>query len=305
MIAERNLLAMIKILTETFSPPGIEDNIRAFLLERFNQKFDEILTDNIGNLIAKSNDAENLCIECGMDSAGIMVVSKCEDKLFFSAVGNLDYKELTDKQIIFANGECGIVQCVECSDMEKIKISDLYIKMNTESIKIGDFGVVCADLQENDESYSAYGLKEKIGLVAVCQTISELENHPNITILFSAQKRLGGRGIKAFLGNKNFDKVILIDGYEEKSDDGCVIVAKDNKAVANIQLRKTLEEMLLTKAVISEENFLMENVFISGNTPKCVALGIPVKCEKGKPDIVKKEHLRTMVDLIKKLVERL
>ncbi len=296
---------MIKFLTETFSPSGIEGNTRSFLSEKFNQKFDELLTDNIGNLIAKSNNAEKLCIECGMDSSGIMVVSKCADKLFFSIVGKLNHKELPDTRILFANGECGIVRCTEGSDTEKLKVSDLHIEMNTESIKIGDFGVVCADFQENNETYSANGLKEKIGLLAVCQAIMELEKHPDITILFSAQKRLDGRGITSFLSNKKFNKFILVDGFDEKSDGGCVIVAKDNKAVADVELRKTLDEMLSAKTIISEQNFFIENVFRSGNTSKCVALGIPVKCEKGKPDIVKKEDFRAMVALIKKLAERL
>ncbi len=297
---------MVKTLTEIFSPSGFEDGIRELLISKLGRRFDKILVDNLGNLILRTGKAERLCIECGMDSAGVMVVSKGDDRLFFSAFGGLEPKSMIDRKIVFANGELGIVRIDEKVEPEKAKFSDLYIEIETEQINIGDFGAIVGEFGESDDKYSAYGIKNRIGLAAVCQAIAECGECHDVTILFSAQKRLGGRGIRAFFSNKKFDRVILVDGCG--ADGGCMIVAKDSRTVSNVSLRETVEEVAKTenissKTVVCEDNFYMENIIFGGNDSRCVALGISVKTEDDKKESVKKEDYAEMVKLVKELMK--
>ena len=66
---------IMRDIVETLAPSGEEGALREILKQKLRGKFDEIRIDNMGNLIARSGN-NSLCIECGMDGIGVMVVSK-------------------------------------------------------------------------------------------------------------------------------------------------------------------------------------------------------------------------------------
>lgn len=294
---------MIKDIIEAFSPSGNEENIREILKKRLRGVFDEISTDNMGNLVAKSGDGGGLCIECGMDSCGVMIVSKDENRAYFAAVGAVKPKELAKRTIVFANGQTGVVRLDDEADLKKAKLSDLYIETETNGLSIGDFGAVAAEFSEEEGGYTGWGLKNRIALAAVCEALEGLENAKNVTVLFSAQKRLGGRGLRAFFGANSFEQIITIDGCR---DDGCVIVAKDVKVATERSLRLKLEEIaekgkIAAQTVVSEENFFLEQLRAEGNL--CGAVGISVICEEGEKQRVNKSDFLDAVRLIAGILE--
>lgn len=288
----------MKDIIEAFSPVGCEERMREFLKNRLKGKFDEIVTDNMGNLIAKAGNG-GLCIECGMDSVGVMVVSTDDLTARFASVGNIKVKDVLERRIVFENGACGVVCCDEDKDSEAAKLSDLYISFDEQTAEIGDFGVIEPEFTEDECAYTAYGLKGRIALAALCRAVNSVEEINNATLLFSAQKRFGGKGLRAFFGVNNFDKVITLDGWK---GDGCAIVAKDEHVVSNPFLRKELEQMVIdndidVQTVVTDENFCMNFINITCGDP-CAAIGIPAVCEQGELDRVAKCDFDTAVKML-------
>ncbi len=295
---------MIKEIFETFSPSGSEDCIRELLKKQFHGVFEKIETDRLGNLIAVSGDGR-LCIECGMDSTGIMVVSKTDTVAYFTSVGEVKPVELADRRIVFANGTIGVVKYNEDLDLKSAKVSDLYIEMDTAGISIGDFGAVVSEFNEDECTFSGYGLKNRIGLAAVCSVLETEREVENITVLFSAQKRLGARGIRAFLGARSFDKVITVDAC---SNDGCSVIAKDARVVASVGVRSELEKIvsendLDAETAVCDDNFYLEHILVSGNA-NCGAVGISVLCEENEPQRVNKTDFDTAVKLLSAVLSK-
>ncbi len=294
---------MIKEIFETFSPSGNEEGIRDLLKKQLSDVFEKIETDNMGNLIASSG-AGGLCVECGIDSTGIMVVSKTDNQVYFASVGGAKPAELADRTIIFSNGSTGVVKYEDELDLKTAKVSDLYVEMDTVDISIGDFGTVVSEFDEDECGYSGYGLKSRIGLAAVCSALKMQNEIENLTVLFSAQKRLGARGIKAFLGAHSFDKVITIGA---SSNDGCVIVAKDARAVASVDIRKELERIVVendldAEIAVCDDDFYVEQILTSDNL--CGAVGISVLCEEGEPQRVNKTDFDTAVKLLTEILNK-
>ena len=294
---------MIKDLTETFSPSGCEERIVKYLISRLSNVCDEIKTDNFGNLIAtRQGRGENLCFECGMDSRGVMVVAKDTEKVYFAAVGNIKPENIVDKEIVFANGDGGSVKD-DGENIKDAKISDLYIEMDTNGVNTGDFGVIKSEFCEDAEAFSAYGLSERIGVASVCEALSRLDRECGFTVLFSAQKRLGGRGIRAFFGANTFDAVITVDGCKENCDNGGLLIVKDAKAVAPRELRNKVDDVIAENNIhitpaVSETNFFMETISVSGEGNHCIGIGVPVQGEDKEKQIVKKADFDAVVELL-------
>ncbi|MBQ9757394.1 MAG: hypothetical protein IJW15_03120 [Clostridia bacterium] len=299
---------MIRDILTTFSVSGSEKKVRQLLIESLKDKFDQVCTDCLGNVIAKKGVSQKLLVECGMDSPGIMVVDNSDGQVWFSAFGGLKPKDLIGKKIIFENGFCSEVK-YDGEKSDDAKISDLYIDADSTKISIGDFGILNHEFTEDSESYFGYGLKSRAGLLAVYQAVQDVAG--DFAVLFSAQKRIGGKGIKAFLGENSFARVITVDALCEKKDGGGAgIVAKDSTAVASVNLRKALEDTakakkIDAKTVVSDENFFGSSFLTSGSGADWTGIGVLVeKTEDGKEKLCKKDF-ENSVRLLKSAIEKL
>lgn len=294
---------MIKDLIEIFSPSGCEERIVKYLISRLSNVCDEIKTDNFGNLIAtRQGRGKSLCFECGLDSRGVMVVAKEDKKVYFAAVGDIKPETIVDREIIFANGNGGMVK-YDGENAKEAKVSDLYIEIDTKGVNVGDFGVIKAEFCEDTDLFSAYGLSDRIGVVAVCRAVSRLDKDCGFTVLFSVQKRLGGRGIRTFFGANTFDAVITVDSCKDKCDNGGLLIVKDAKAVAPVALRNKVEAIieknnLPITPVVSATNFFMETIGISGDGNHCIGIGVPVQGEDKEKQSVKKADFDAVVELL-------
>ena len=295
---------MIKDIIEAFSPSGNEKKLREILKKRLSGVFDQILEDSMGNLIAKSGDSDGMCIECGMDSCGVMIIAKEENRAYFAAVGAIKPEEIVERTIVFENGQTGIVRLDDEIDLKKAKISDLYIETDAKDLSIGDFGVISAEFSIEEGVYEGWGIKNKIALAAVCEALKNIDTVKNLTVLFSAQKRLGGRGLRAFFGATSFRQVITVDGC---GDDGCVIVAKDAKVPSERSLLREIEEIaeegdIAIEKVVSKDDFFLGTLRAEGVS--CGAVGISVICEDGEKQIVNKSDFFDAVHLIAGIIEK-
>ncbi len=303
---------MLKDLCKVFAPSGDEQKMREYIIENAKKIFDTVETDNIGNLVCrKAGSGRKVCIECGLDSCGIMVISKECDRVFFSGVGGVSAAYLAGKKVTFKNGEVGVVR-FDGKNIDDAKVTDLYIEMDTQNISIGDFAVITGDYFENSTKLFANDLSTKIAIAAVLQAVRVADTNNDLTVLFSAQRRFAAKGIKAFFGCNDFDEVVTVDGVicenGIKSDKGCAVIAVDSHGVSDKGLRDRIEAVAKKsnakiQTAVTGENLCLESITTWGKGANAVGIGIPVM-HKGKPyECVMKSDLDETIKLLKAAVE--
>ncbi len=290
---------MISEVCNVFSPSGSEGRMREYIIDKISGKFDEIRADSFGNLIAKSGEGK-LCIECSMDSCGIMIVSTDEKSAHFAGVGGINAEYLIGKKIIFADGSIGIVR-YDGKTPNEAKISDLYLECDTDKLSVGDFGVVKSGYCETSDKMFANGLGNRVGISAVLEALCELKKTDNLCVLFSAQKRLGARGIQAFFAGEELDRVITVDAADAKKVKECSIVLADQSGVCSPDFREDLKKYTQSFAV-TDENMCMANISAAGKGAACAALAVPLQNKNNNFEAVKKEDFSKCVDLLKAII---
>ncbi len=303
---------MLKSLCEVFAPSGMEMQMREYIKECVKDVFDQIQIDNLGNLVARKNGSErSLCIECGMDSCGVMVTSKTDDKAYFSGIGGVSAAYLNGKKVFFKDGNFGIIR-YDGKNAADAKVTDLYIATDTQGISIGDFGVIADEYCENSKNFFANGIASKVALAAVLQAVKTADTDKGYTVLFSAQRRFAAKGIQTFFTNEEFDRVITVDGISCESGikcgGGCAIIAVDSRGVSDKGFREETENISTDREIkfqtaVTDENMCIEAVSTSGRGANCVALGIPVTHKGKNYESVLKSDFNETVKLIKTIIE--
>jgi len=288
---------------DMLSPSGTEDKIRMYITDCISSGFDSVKTDNMGNLILhKSGNGSKICIECGMDSRGVMVVSSKERKAYFSAVGQLKPDFLEGKKIIMEDGSLGIVR-LDGTLSDSTKISDLYLELEAEA-EIGDFGVIYPDFTETDTNYYANNISDIIGAAAVIEALTGCETSCDLTVVFSVQKNLNGRGLRSFFAAHSFDKVISVTSCK---CDNCALILKDKSAVSSPALEDELiilanENSIDIKPLVSDDNHLLGFIAHGNEGSPCIGLGIPVSHQGKTLEGIKKSDFENAVRLIESFV---
>ncbi len=290
---------MINELYDIFSPSGSEGKMREYIIEKISGKFDEIKADKFGNLIAKSGK-NDFCLECGMDSCGIMIVSVEDKTAHFAGVGGINAGYLIGKKILFADNSIGIVRYDGKTPSES-KISDLYLECDTKNLNVGDFGIVKSGYCETEDKVFANGLGNKIGLAAVLEALNKFERIENLCVLFSAQKRLGARGIQAFFGAEEFERVITVDAVASENFKNTAFAVADKNGVCSADFKEDLKKYTDSFAV-TDENLCIANISASGKGASCSALGIPIYNRNKNFETVKKEDFDKGAELLKSII---
>lgn len=301
---------MIKELCKTISPSGCEEQIRGLIKRYIKDKFDNIRTDNLGNLICGSASAP-LCIECGMDSCGVMVVAVEDDKAYITGVGGINAEYLIGKKILFTDGRFCIVR-YDGKVASESKMSDLYLVGDTNKLKVGEFGVVKSGYCETDDKMFANGLGNKIGVAAVIEALNKIDDTSDICVIFSAQKRLGAKGAQAFFENNGFEKIITVDALlcEKgiKSGKGCVLIVSDKNFVCSQNFKNSLSECAVKKGkeltvAVTEQNLCMAQMGSVGKGAECAGVAIPTFCKDGNFECVHKKDFEAAVEFLSAVIK--
>ncbi len=292
---------MIKEVYDIFAPSGTEGRMRDFVADRISGLFDEIKCDSFGNLIAKSGRGR-FCIECSMDSCGIMIVAAEDGKARFAGVGGINAEYLIGKKILFADGSIGIVRYDGKTPADS-KISDLYMECDTEKLNIGDFGVVKSGYCETKDKIFANGLGNRIGLSAVLEALDGLEKTENLCILFSSQKRLGARGIQAFFADNEFDRVLTVDAASAEKVKECAVVVADQSGVCGAEFKEEIKTHTQSFAV-TDENLCMANISATGKGSACAALAVPLYNKNKNFESVKRVDFDKCVEILKSVMTK-
>ncbi len=232
-------------------------------------KIENAKTDKFGNLT--KGEGKTLFV-CGIDEPGVMVTTT-GDKICVVTVGNQKADDLVNKKITFTNNATAIVRCEK---KEEIKDTDLTLELLSGQVYTGDFGAISPDAQKSETEIIANNLSYKIGAFI-------LKDMEKGKVLYAREHNFGFKGLRAHLSENNYERVIIISTTEREK---IGILAKDNSAVADVNLRDTIKiiagEMGIPVDVeVSEENLGLSVPQTTGNGAISGGILIPVK-NKGK-----------------------
>ena len=290
---------MCNDICKIFAPSGREGDLREYIVSDIKNRFDKVEVDTFGNIVAVSGNPM-LWIECGLDGCGIMLTSIEDGKAHFAGVGGINAEYLIGKKILFDDNSIGIVR-FDGTDKSKSQISDLYLECGTKNRKIGDFGVVKSGYCETDDAVFANGLSNKAGVMAVMTAISVCDKIGDIGILFSAQKRLGARGIRAFFGNGGYEKVLTVEGVSAQKVKETSIVVADKNGVCGRELKEELLKVC-DKAAVCDENLCMGDIITASKGAQCGALAIPVSNKDDNFEKILKKDFDCAVEILRKVM---
>lgn len=287
---------MIKKLCEIPSPSGGEDEIKEFLINGLSDYTDMYFEDFFGNLIfIKRGQGERLCIECGIDEPFLMVSDFSGGKTHFTAPPHIKASIFNEKNICYSDGNFALI---ESEKDENEKVTDLFASEKEER-QTGDIATIMPCFKKNLENFEAYNIKYKAPAFILAKAIKEIkENNREIYFVFSVQKCLASRGVRALMQSGiSFDKVIGISCIEDEFS-GVLIVAKEKSCVLTPEVRKEIlrlgtEKNIPTKVCFTEDNFNMKLYLTEGEGAPCGLLCLP--CLENAVNI---ENIEFMVKLI-------
>ncbi|MFA9381857.1 MAG: M42 family metallopeptidase, partial [Acetanaerobacterium sp.] len=209
------MLKLIKTLCELFGPSGMEDAVRARIIEEIDGHC-EYRVDPLGNLIAfkkgEKTPKNKLLIAAHMDEVGFIITHAEESGLLrFACVGGIDTRVIVGKRLRV--GECGIcgvigtkpVHLVKPDERDKMpEVDNLFIDIGARDredalrlVAPGDCAVFDSDFVPfGDGLIKAKALDDRAG----CAVMINLIQSPlacDTWFAFNVQEEVGCRGAVA------------------------------------------------------------------------------------------------------------
>ncbi len=293
---------MLDKLCNISSPASYEERIKEFIISKTKEYVSSYYVDSFGNLILNINgDGDKKIIECGIDEPFLMANHFEDNKQFFTAPPHFRAEDFKNKEIVSDKGL--VLKVLSCEDTEKISFSDLYAKTETET----EFGKLLSynpGFVENKRSYSAENIIYKAPLFAIVSAIRELKDcNKNISFLFSCQKLLAARGLRAYFSLERNASVLSVSCVKEdeyvKCGKGVVICVKEKSSFVSQRIKENLvsiaecEKIDYIPAILSE-NFNLKAILTSGAGAECGLLCVPYD----KKNKIFKSDIKNLIKLV-------
>ena len=194
---------LIQKLTDTFSPSGFEDAIRAVIRSEIKEFADEIRVDALGNLIArKGKDGTRLMVAAHMDEIGLMA-THVDDKGFvrFTGIGGVYPRNLPGGRVRFASGTRGVIGLEggvfgnDLPPIDKMFIDVGALSKDDCPIKTGDVAAFERPFLDLGNRVVAKSMDNRIGCAVAIEVLRALKSTPNeVYFVFTTQEEVGTRG---------------------------------------------------------------------------------------------------------------
>lgn len=205
---------LIQKLTETFSPSGYEDDIRALILSEIEPLADEVRVDALGNIIARkgtmAKKGQRIMVAAHMDEIGLIVTHIDENGFArFTAIGIPSARYLLGGRVRFANGVQGVIGSEKPGKAGEIpSIEKLFIDVGASSkedcpIKMGDVAAFDRPFIDLGSRLVAKSLDNRAGVAVSIETLRRLGRRPErvegigpneVHFTFTVQEEVGVRG---------------------------------------------------------------------------------------------------------------
>jgi endoglucanase len=205
---------LLQKLTESFSPSGYEDAIRALILAEIEPLADEIRVDALGNLIArKGTKAENgkrVMVAAHMDEIGL-IATHIDEKGFvrFTTIGISVPRYLPGGRVRFTSGLQGVIGSEKPDKTNEIPpVEKLFIDVGATSkkdcpVRVGDVAAFDRPFVDLGARLVAKSLDNRAGVAVAIETLRRLGSSPEpaegrgsneIYFVFTVQEEVGVRG---------------------------------------------------------------------------------------------------------------
>jgi putative aminopeptidase FrvX len=194
---------LIQRLTDTFSPSGYEDAIRAVIRSEIKNYADEIRVDALGNLIArKGRGGTRLMVAAHMDEIGLMA-THVDDNGFvrFTGIGGVYPRNLPGGRVCFVDGTRGVIGLeggVFGNDLPPIE--KMFIDVGASSkddcpIRTGDVAAFERPFLDLGNRMVAKSMDNRIGCAVAIEVLRSFKSISNeVYFVFTTQEEVGTRG---------------------------------------------------------------------------------------------------------------
>ncbi len=200
---------LLQKLTETFSPSGYEDAIRAVIRAEVEPLADEIRVDALGNLIVRkgtlSPGGKRILVAAHMDEIGL-IVSHVDERGFvrFAPIGGVFGRYLLSGRVRFLNGTAGLIGYDRLEKVTEIPSADkMFLDVGATGrkdcpVKVGDVAAFDRPFQDLGSRVVAKSLDNRAGVLVAIETLRALKSTPNeVYFVFTVQEEVGTIGAAA------------------------------------------------------------------------------------------------------------
>ena len=200
---------LLQKLTETFSPSGYEDAIRAVIRAEIEPLADEIRVDALGNLIVRKGTlgpgGKRILVAAHMDEIGL-IVSHVDERGFvrFAPIGGVFGRYLLSGRVRFLNGTAGLIGYDRLEKVTEIPSADkMFLDVGATSrkdcpVQVGDVAAFDRPFQDFGSRVVAKSLDNRAGVLVAIETLRALKSTPNeVYFVFTVQEEVGTIGAAA------------------------------------------------------------------------------------------------------------
>jgi endoglucanase len=214
---------LLQKLTETFSPSGYEDAIRAVIRAEVEPLADEIRVDALGNLIVRKGTlgkgSKRILVAAHMDEIGL-IVSHVDERGFvrFASIGGVFGRYLLSGRVRFLNGTQGLIGYDRLEKVTEIPSADkMFLDVGATSrkdcpVQVGDVAAFDRSFQDLGSRVIAKSLDNRTGVLVAIETLRALSSTPNeVYFVFTVQEEIGTIGAAAAAFGLEPEIVIAVD----------------------------------------------------------------------------------------------
>jgi tetrahedral aminopeptidase len=197
---------LLQRLTDTFSPSGYEDAIRAAIRAEVRGLADEVRVDALGNLIVRKGRAakggRRIMIAAHMDEIGLMV-THVDEKGFirFTGMGGVYPRNLPGGRVRFVGGTLGVIgleptdHATDVPPLEKMFIDVGVSNQKACPVKTGDVAAFERPFLDLGHRLVAKSMDDRVGCLVAIEALRALRATPHeLYFVFTTQEEVGTRG---------------------------------------------------------------------------------------------------------------
>jgi putative aminopeptidase FrvX len=202
---------LLQKLTETFSPSGYENAIRAVIRAEIEPLADEIRVDALGNLIVRkgqaSKNGKKIMLAAHMDEIGLIATHIDENGFIrFTTLGGVRPHTLLGGRVRFADSTPGVIGGERITDTTKAyTFEQLFIDVGEDSrkdcsVKVGDVAAFERPFLDLGKRLVAKAMDDRIGCAVLIEVLrglnaQQLTTPHELYFVFSTQEEVGIRGV--------------------------------------------------------------------------------------------------------------
>lgn len=248
------------------SVAGREEGMENALRSKLGHIFEDVRTDNIGNLIMhKSGAGKKLLLCAPIDDFGIIVTYSGNGKTVLGALGNTSESTFSSRRVGFFDGTGGVLMNggKDESDISKYEVffgGDASQDGNPTLPKQSERGYFYPEFNELGAEYvTGRGIKSKLGAALVTALI--LDEYKNgglfadcdVTLIFYVQSKLDTKGITAASFGISADIAVIFDYTDVQNTDfikgGLSLLLTSKRYVCPPEISSKLQNLISGKSI--------------------------------------------------------